>query len=102
MKILKFSELGDNPRQDLKGARWLLLHHSELSKATSILIFTELDGILVGIDHRGKEITDGVWQRAVHLLLIDESLQNPLEIQRKTGITKVIQDNKNRLQHHCW
>ena len=66
MKIIRFSELDNNPRQQLSGARWLILHHSEVEKATSILMFTELDGILVAVDHRGKEIVDGLWQRYIN------------------------------------
>ena len=102
MKVLTYSELGDNPRQDLKGARWLLLHHSEIVKATSVLMFTELDGVLVGVDNRGAEISEGLWQRAVHLLLTDLSEQEAREFQRKSGITKVISDSENNLQRHCW
>ena len=102
MKILTFKELGENPRDDLKGARWLLLHHSEIDKATSILMFTELDGVLVAVDNRGSKIRDGLWQRAVHLLLTDLSEQEAAEFQRTSSITKVISDSENNLQHHCW
>ena len=102
MKILNFSQLGDEPRKELSGARWLLLHHSEIEKATSILMFTELDGILVGVDHRGHEINPGLWQRAVHLMIIDGTDEQAHQIQKKTGITKVFSDSKNDLQHHCW
>ena len=102
MKILTYSQLGDEPRKELAGARWLLLHHSEITKATSILMFTELDGILVGVDHRGQEITPGLWQRAVHLMIVDGTTKQANEIQKKTGITKVVSDDKNDLQHHCW
>lgn len=102
MKILNFSQLGDEPRKELSGARWLLLHHSEIVKATSILMFTELDGILVGVDHRGGEINPGLWQRAVHLMLVDGTKQQASDIQKKTGITKVVGNSENDLQHHCW
>lgn len=102
MRILTYSELGDDPRKELSGARWLLLHHSEIVKATSILMFTELDGILVGVDHRGQEISPGLWQRAVHLMIIDGNDEQAKQIQKKTGITKVVSDDKNDLRHHCW
>tara|TARA_B100001564_G_scaffold23088_1_gene17234 strand:- start:1385 stop:1693 length:309 start_codon:yes stop_codon:yes gene_type:complete len=102
MKILTYSQLGDEPRKELSGARWLLLHHSEIAKATSILMFTELDGILVGVDHRGQEINPGLWQRAVHLMIVDGTEKQANEIQKKTGITKVVIDDENDLRHHCW
>ena len=102
MKIIKFSELDGNPRKQLSGARWLILHHSEIQKATSILMFTELDGILVAVDHRGSEITDGLWQRAVHLMLVDTNPKHAEEFQRKSGITKVIHDPENDILLHCW
>ena len=92
MKIIRFSELDNNPRQQLSGARWFILHHSEVEIATSILMFTELDGILVAVDHRGKEIEDGLWQRAVHLMLVDLNQDLADEIQSKSGITKVVHD----------
>jgi len=102
MKILNYSQLGDDPRNELFGARWLFLHHSEIIKATSILMFTELDGILVGVDHRGQEISPGLWQRAVHLMIVDGTEEEAKQIQRKTGITKVVSDSENDLLHHCW
>ena len=102
MKIIRFSELSDNPRQHLSGARWLILHHSEIEKATSILMFTELDGILVAVDHRGKDVEDGLWQRAVHLMLVDLNPNVAEEIQKRSGITKVIHDPQNDILLHCW
>jgi len=102
MKIIRFSELDKNPRQQLSGARWLILHHSEIEKATSILMFTELDGILVAVDHRGKDIEEGLWQRAVHLMLVDSNPDFAEEIQRKSGITKVIHDPENDILLYCW
>jgi len=102
MKILNYSQLGNEPRDELSGARWLLLHHSDIINATSVLMFTELDDILVGVDHRGQEISPGLWQRAVHLMIVDGTDEEATEIQRKTGITKVISDRKNDLQHYCW
>ena len=102
MKTIKFSELNDNPRQQLTGTRWLILHHSEIQQATSILMFTELDGILVAVDHRGSEIEDGLWQRAVHLMIVDTNPQHAEDFQRKSGITKVVHDPENDILLHCW
>ena len=102
MKILNYAQLGDEPRKELSGARWLFLHHSEIVNSTSILMFTELYGILVGVDHRGQEISPGLWQRAVHLMIVDGTEEEAKQIQRKTGITKVVSDRENDLQHHCW
>ena len=52
MKIVRFSELGDHVREEMKGARWILLHQDELQDALGALMFAELDGVLVAVDHR--------------------------------------------------
>ena len=101
MKILHFSELGGNLREEMSGARWLLMSSQDLQHATGALMFAELDGILIGVDHRGEEITPGLWQRAVHLMLVSEQI-NADEFARKSGITKVIADDDASLEDYIW
>jgi hypothetical protein len=35
-------------------------------------------------------------------MIIDGTDEQAHQIQKKTGITKVVSDSKNDLQHHCW
>ena len=46
MKIVHFSELGSNTREEMKGARWILLEQDDIKSALSALMFAELDGVL--------------------------------------------------------
>lgn len=101
MKIVRFSELGDNVREAMKGARWILLHQNELRDALGALMFAELDGILVAVDHRDSNPDDGLWRRAVHLLLVSSD-QNAEEVRMKSGITKVISSDSTTLEDHLW
>ena len=41
MKIVRFSELGDDVREEMKGARWILLHQDEIQDALGALMFAE-------------------------------------------------------------
>ena len=52
MKIIRFSELGENVRDTMAGARWILLDQDDIQHALSALMFAELDGVLVAVDHR--------------------------------------------------
>ena len=52
MKIVHFSELGSDTREEMKGARWILLDQDDIKNALSALMFAELDGVLVAVDHR--------------------------------------------------
>jgi hypothetical protein len=101
MKIVRFSELGDDVRKEMKGARWILLHQDELQDALGALMFAELDGVLVAVDHRNSIPDDGLWRRAVHLLLVSSD-QNADEIRSKTGITKVVAGDDTSLEEHLW
>ena len=101
VKILYFSELGTNLREEMSGARWLLMSSTDLQSATGALMFAELDGILIGVDHRGEEITPGLWQRAVHLMLVSEQIDAD-EFAKKSGITKVIADDVGQLVDYTW
>ncbi|RPG78174.1 MAG: hypothetical protein CBC77_004645 [Euryarchaeota archaeon TMED117] len=101
MKILHFSELGDNLREEMSGARWLLMSSQDLQYATGALMFAELDGILIGVDHRGEGITPGLWQRAVHLMLVSEQIDAD-EFAKNSGITKVIANDDASLEDYIW
>jgi hypothetical protein len=35
-------------------------------------------------------------------MIVDGTEEEAKQIQRKTGITKVVSDRENDLQHHCW
>ena len=105
MKIVDFSEYQEN--QDLSildGARWLIINHEQLDAAATVIFHSELLDILVGINHRGAKITDGLWQRAVHLILADSSLEQVSgeELSRRTGITKVVLDAENSIENYCY
>ena len=101
MKIVLFSELGENVRDEIKGARWIILDQDEIPHALSALMFAELDGVLVAVDHRKSTPDDGLWRRAVHLLLVSES-ENAEEIRQKSGITKVISCAASSIEEHLW
>ena len=101
MKIVRFSELGENVRDAMKGVRWILLDQDELQNALSALMFAELDGVLVAVDHRKSTPDDGLWRRAVHLLLVTER-ENADEIRQKSGITKVISDDIASIEEFLW
>ena len=101
MKIIRFSELGSRVREEMHGARWILLQQDEIQHALSARMFAELDGVLVAVDHRRTSPEDGLWQRAVHLLLVSEQ-EDPEEIRLKTGITKVISSDSSTLEEYLW
>ena len=101
MKIIRFSELGSNVREEMVGARWILLDQDEIQHALSALMFAELDGVLVAVDHRRTNPGVGLWQRAVHLLLVSEQ-EDAEEIRLKTGITKVISNDSSAIEDYLW
>ena len=88
-----FHEIEGDLRQEMKGLRWLLIRQEDLVKATSAWMFAELDGTLIGIDHRGVQFTSGIHNRAIHLLLVDDAIGI-------TGITKVVTEGE--LEEHLW
>ena len=88
MKSISFSELGDDVRASLQGHRWLVLKASELPRATAALAFSELEDVLVAVDHRGVEVVEGLWMRATHLLLVSD-VDEARVLQESSGITKV-------------
>jgi len=100
MESILFSDLGDNPRSAMQGKRWLMLTAEELPHATAALAFSELEDVLVAVDHRGEMVEEGLWMRAVHLLLVSD--QNVAQsLQASSGITKVIATNEP-MQEHLW
>ena len=88
-----FHEIDGDLRQEMKGLRWLLIRKQDLSKATSAWMFAELDGTLIGVDHRGSAFQSGIHNRAIHLLLVDDA-------DGINGITKVVTDGE--LEDHIW
>ncbi|DAC59530.1 MAG TPA: hypothetical protein HA354_01880 [Candidatus Poseidoniaceae archaeon] len=105
MKIVRFSDYRKSSDLSvLDGARWLIIHHEELESAAAVLFHSELLDILVGVDHRGSKISDGLWQRAVHLILADAQLEQDDErsITRRTGITKVVLDSTEKIEFYCY
>jgi len=95
-------DLGDAPREQMAGARWLVFTASEIPSSTTLLMFTELDDILVAVDHRGSQPPPGLWQRAVHCILIDGSQSDADAFRRASGITKVITDATGDIRDHLW
>lgn len=102
MRIVTLSELGSNPREGMAGARWLVLMGPEVAQSTTLLMFTELDDILVAVDHRGSAPQPGLWQRAVHCIMIDGSEEEAEVFRRASGITKVIANSTEDIRNHLW
>ncbi len=75
MMNIRFRELSEDVRTDLQGKRWLLLTGEDLPHATAALAFSELEDVLVAVDHRGSTVEIGLWMRATHLLLVDDEGQ---------------------------
>jgi hypothetical protein len=67
-----------------------------------LLMFTELDDILVAVDHRGTVPQPGLWQRAVHCIMIDGSMEDAEAFRRSSGITKVIAQSNEAIETHLW
>ena len=101
MRIVTLNDLNEDKRAGMKGARWLILSANDLEHSTSLLMFTELDDILVAVDHRGSTPQDGLWQRAVHLILIDDEHEADA-FRRRSGITKVIGGTKEDIRTFLW
>lgn len=93
MQYRWFHEIDGELRQEMKGLRWLLIRKEDLPKATPAWMFAELDGTLIGVEHKGSKFESGVHNRAIHLLLVDDSTGI-------TGITKVV--TEGTLEEHIW
>ena len=64
-------------------------------------MFSELEDVLVAVDHRDSTPEEGLWMRAVHLLLVDENTDAEL-LQQQSGITKVIAQNTDEITQFLW
>lgn len=80
-----------NQREDLHGARWLVIEAEALTASERDglirwLMFCELDGTLVALDLRG--VTDGfeLQARSTHLLITDGAEGEEIEIRTANGI----------------
>tara|TARA_B100001093_G_scaffold86870_2_gene78731 strand:- start:5157 stop:5465 length:309 start_codon:yes stop_codon:yes gene_type:complete len=102
MKVLTHAQLGEDPRLAMQGARWLLLTKEEMEQSTTTLMFTELEDVLVGVDHRGSVPDGGWWQRTVHLILIDGTQEDGEAFRKQSGITKVIAGSNLNIQDYLW
>ena len=101
MEVIHFADLGDAPRDALQGKRWLIVKVEELHQASGALMFSELEDVLVAVDHRDSTPEEGLWMRAVHLLLVDENTDAEL-LQQQSGITKVIAQNTDEITQFLW
>ena len=93
MRYRWFHEIKGDLRQEMNGLRWLLIRKQDLPKATAAWMFAELDGTLIGVEHRGEQFESGIHNRAIHLLLVDDATGI-------TGITKVV--TEGTLEGHLW
>ena len=93
MQYRWFHEIKGDLRQEMNGLRWLLIRKQDLPNATAAWMFAELDGTLIGVEHRGEQFESGIHNRAIHLLLVDDA--NGI-----TGITKVV--TEGTLEGHLW
>lgn len=93
MQYRWFHEIDGELRQEMRGLRWLLIRKEDLPKSTPAWMFAELDGTLIGVDHKGSKFESGLHNRAIHLLLVDDSTGI-------TGITKVV--TEGTLEEHIW
>ena len=73
MNWIRFSDLGEDPRSAMQGQRWLVMTAHDLPHATAALAFSELEDVLVAVDHRGVHVEHGLWMRAVHLMIVSDT-----------------------------
>ena len=100
MMNIRFRELSEDVRTDLQGKRGLLLTGEDLPHATAALAFSELEDVLVAVDHRGSTVEIGLWMRATHLLLVDDEGQAE-ELRSTSGITQVLASEAD-IEPHLW
>ena len=100
MMNIRFRELSEDVRTDLQGKRGLLLTGEDLPHATAALAFSELEDVLVAVDHRGSTVEIGLWMRATHLLLVDDEGQAE-ELRSTSGITQVLASEAD-IETHLW
>ena len=61
MNVVQFSKLSGNIRESIQGFRWVILQQEDIPKALSVMMFAELDGVLVAVDHRKSVPENGLW-----------------------------------------
>jgi len=93
VKVAWFHEIKGDLRAEMRGLRWLLMRAEDLPRATAAWMFAELDGVFIGIDHRGTKFESGLHNRAIHLLLVDD-------VEGISGITKLM--TNGQLEDHLW
>jgi hypothetical protein len=91
VRIVTLDDLKEDKRADMQGARWLILSAGELEQSASLLMFTELDDILVAVDHRGSIPA-----------VIDASESEAESFRRRSGITKVICNATEDIRTFLW
>lgn len=101
MMYIHFENLKEDVRASLLGHRWLIIQGSDLKKATSALMFSELEDILVAVDLRGHTFEQGLWERATHLCILDTS-ESIERIRSKTSISVVLQGDEIDLLGELW
>lgn len=100
MNWIRFSDLGSDPRHAMQGQRWLVMTAHELPHATAALAFSELEDVLVAVDHRGVAVEPGLWMRAVHLMIVSGDV-DAKALQASSGITQVIA-SEAPVETHLW
>ena len=100
MQWIRFSDLGEDPRSAMQGHRWLVMNAEDVPQATAALAFSELEDVLVAVDHRGVEVEHGLWMRAVHLMLVNDPEQAEA-LRSSSGITQVIASDQP-VESHLW
>ncbi|MFZ8905913.1 MAG: hypothetical protein ACO2Y2_00990 [Poseidonia sp.] len=100
MNWIRFSDLGDDPRSAMQGQRWLIMTAQDLPKATAALAFSELEDVLVAVDHRDVKVEHGLWMRAVHLMVVSDSAK-AAALQASSGITQVVA-SEAPIETHLW
>ena len=101
MNIIRLCDLGADPRSQMQNARWLILTHEELEIATTALMLSELEDVLVAVDHRGAQPNSGLWMRATHLLIVDGDV-DARTIQISSGITHVVAHDTVSITNLLW
>ncbi|MDP6189096.1 MAG: hypothetical protein QF699_07210 [Candidatus Poseidoniaceae archaeon] len=100
MELLYFHQLAQDIRASMQGKRWLMLTAADLPHATAALAFSELEDVLVAVDHRDAPLEEGLWMRAVHLLVVSPGADCEA-IQTRSGITKVVATNED-MEEQLW
>lgn len=93
MRVSHFKNLGADIRTEMVGLRWLILDAEDLPNATAAWMFAELDGVLIAVDHRGTPFESDLYNRAIHLLMLDVKQEIP-------GITKI--ETEGPIESHLW